>query len=143
MFSVAKGSGWQVRNLTQRLNDSIRSISVAPERAYLAVAYESGMISCYAFPQNLEQLAPTLTFRAHKAPILRCSVAPEGHYVATASSDKTVIIWDTSGGGVQQVSKLEGHSKWVWDCVFSVDAAYLVTASSDMSARLWEVASGM
>jgi G protein beta subunit-like protein len=36
----------------------------------------------------------------------------------------------------------EGHTRWVWDCVFSVDAAYIVTASSDTTACLWDSSSG-
>lgn len=40
-----------------------------------------------------------------------------------------------------QVTELQSHQRWVWDCAFSADSAYLVTVCSDHYARLWEVAS--
>ena len=60
--------------------------------------------------------------------------------LATTSSDKTVKLWNLDGLGLERT--LNGHSRWVWDCVFSGVAAYLVTASSDGSARLWDCSSG-
>jgi G protein beta subunit-like protein len=61
-------------------------------------------------------------------------------YLATASADHTVKLWNTKKFKVSKV--LEGHQRWVWDCVFSADSAYLVTGSSDQVAKLWDVAQG-
>ncbi|KAG2259279.1 hypothetical protein Bca52824_078573 [Brassica carinata] len=85
----------------------------------------------------------------------------EVRYLATASSDKTVKIWNVDNFTLDKVltgmismylisisfsssklnhqSYLTGHQRWVWDCAFSVDAKFLFTASSDMTARLWSV----
>ncbi|CAI0377237.1 unnamed protein product [Linum tenue] len=61
-------------------------------------------------------------------------------YLATASSDHTVKIWNVDGFTLEKT--LTGHQRWVWDCVFSVDGAYLITASSDSTARLWSMSTG-
>lgn len=100
--------------------------------------------------------------------ILKCLISPDVRQLATASSDKTIKLWnlDTFAldrtltgacmcgaacvGDAQQVSRpvlhpnciCTGHQRWVWDCVFSVDAAYLVSASSDCTARLWDLSTG-
>ncbi|CAL1387554.1 unnamed protein product [Linum trigynum] len=58
-------------------------------------------------------------------------------YLATASSDHTVKIWNVDGFTLEKT--LTGHQCWVWDCIFSVDGAYLITASSDSTAKLWSM----
>ena len=57
--------------------------------------------------------------------------------LATCSSDKTVRIWNTTDYTLSKT--LQGHNRWVWDCVFSSASDYLVTASSDNMARLWDI----
>ncbi|KAL5848108.1 hypothetical protein ACOSQ4_006121 [Xanthoceras sorbifolium] len=61
-------------------------------------------------------------------------------YLATASSEHTVEIWNVDGFTLEKT--LVGHQRWVWDSVFSVDGAYLITASSDTTARLWFMQTG-
>jgi WD40 repeat protein len=89
-------------------------------------------------------------------------------YLATASSDSTVKLWNIRGllaqsekradpgdslpsspetstarpRPIEPTKELRGHQRWVWDCVFSADSAYLVSASSDHTARLWDISAG-
>jgi G protein beta subunit-like protein len=61
--------------------------------------------------------------------------------LATTSADHTVKLWNC-GKDFSLSRTLNGHQRWVWDCVFSADSAYLVTASSDQVARLWDLSQG-
>ncbi|KAK6926969.1 WD40 repeat [Dillenia turbinata] len=87
---------------------------------------------------------PLHKLQAHNSCILKCLLSPElcdpQRYLATASSDHTVKIWNVDGFTLERT--LMGHQRWVWDCAFSVDGAYLLTASSDATARLWNVTNG-
>lgn len=78
---------------------------------------------------------------------LKCRLSPDMSCLATASSDSTVKLWNVSDflsahTPVQPTTILQGHQRWVWDCVFSLDSAYLVSASSDHTARLWDLSTG-
>ncbi|KAI3937895.1 hypothetical protein MKX01_027822 [Papaver californicum] len=97
--------------------------------------------SCELTMTNFE---PLHKLQAHNGYILKCLLSPEfcgpHRYLATASSDHTVKIWNVDGFTLEKT--LVAHQRWVWDCVFSVDGAYLITASSDTTARLWKMDSG-
>lgn len=109
---------------------------------------------------------PTSKIQAHQTYITKCAFSPSGDYLATASADHTVALWQfasTDGNSIDDDDDevdgnsipsdvtddalhlrhtFEGHLKWVWDCAFSADSAYLVSASSDNTARLWSISSG-
>ena len=48
----------------------------------------------------------------------------------TASTDKTVRIWDTETH--QQIGLLAGHGEAVFSAAFSPDSRHVLTASSDL-----------
>jgi WD40 repeat protein len=60
--------------------------------------------------------------------------------VASASSDKTVQIWNIQAGECEQV--LKGHSDGVRSVVFSRDSKKVVSASEDQTIRIWNAEMG-
>ncbi|MBC7425263.1 MAG: WD40 repeat domain-containing protein [Bacteroidia bacterium] len=63
-----------------------------------------------------------------------------GKLMASASSDKTAIIWDMVTGKPLQI--LKGHEWKVTSVKFSADGKYLVTGGNEGSVMLWEVETG-
>jgi len=129
--------------LVPEVGTAVRSISVASDASLVVAANNHG--TCYVWRLLREStmathFEPLHKLNAHNGYILKCLLSPDVQYLATASSDKTVKLWNLDGFKLEK--ELKGHQKWVWDCVFSVDAAYLVTASSDTTARLWDLSSG-
>ncbi len=129
--------------LVPEVGTAVRSISVASDASLVVAANNHG--TCYVWRLLREStmathFEPLHKLNAHNGYILKCLLSPDVQYLATASSDKTVKLWNLDGFKLEK--ELKGHQKWVWDCVFSVDAAYMVTASSDTTARLWDLSSG-
>jgi WD40 repeat protein len=60
--------------------------------------------------------------------------------LASASSDRTVRIWDPATS--QCLSTLEGHSNSVNSVAWSHDATRLASASFDRTVRIWDPATG-
>jgi hypothetical protein len=63
-----------------------------------------------------------------------------GRWLATASKDQTIIIYDTTSFTV--LHRLEGHTKEVTYVAWSPDDSKLVSCSLDTNARVWDVATG-
>ncbi|KAI8055309.1 WD40-repeat-containing domain protein [Syncephalis plumigaleata] len=64
----------------------------------------------------------------------------DGRYLASASKDRTAIIWETTN--YQMVHKLDRHTGEVTYVSWSHDDTRLLTCSNDKHARVWNVQSG-
>jgi len=119
----------------------VKSVSISSDASMVAAANNKG--KCFVWKladEDTSKFEPFQKIEAHPRYILKCLFSPDTKYLATASADHTVKLWNTKKFTLQKT--LSGHQRWVWDCVFSADSAYLVTGSSDQVARLWDVAQG-
>ncbi|KAJ5249441.1 hypothetical protein N7524_011757 [Penicillium chrysogenum] len=80
------------------------------------------------------------TLEGHSRSAKSIAWSPDGSQLASASSDKTVRIWDTATG--QCLSTLKGHSKSVESIAWSPDGSRLASASDDSTIRTRDPATG-
>ncbi len=120
---------------------AVRSVNVASDGSMVVAANNRG--TCFVWRLDAaNQFEPLHKVDAHNNTYcLKALLSPDVKYLATASSDKSVKIWNIEDN-FSLDKTLVGHQRWVWDCAFSADSAYLVTASSDKTARLWDLSSG-
>jgi len=80
------------------------------------------------------------TLDEHSRSVWRLAFAPSGSKLASASSDRSAIIWDAVSNSVHQ--RLTGHRGYVGAVAFSADGAWLATGAGDEKVRLWKVSEG-
>jgi hypothetical protein len=87
------------------------------------------------------QLSPLVReLKAHGGAVRRAAFSPDGASIVTATSDRTVRVWNATSG--EMLGELKGHSNTVNCAAFSPNGARIVTASFDGTARVWNAVSG-
>jgi WD40 repeat protein len=89
---------------------------------------------------SVDQLQFLRTLERHQSSITDLSFSPDSQYLASSSSDGSILIWDIHHGSVLTI--LDGHAKAVHSLDFSPDGYSLASGSDDGTVKIWEVASG-
>jgi WD40 repeat protein len=73
-------------------------------------------------------------------PVISMSLSPDGKYMLSGNSDRTVQIWDMESG--KEIRTMRGHTDYVNSVSFSPDGKLALSASADNSLKLWDALSG-
>ena len=108
-----------------------------PAGTQLAVGLENGEIELYNQEEGAYRLLTTL--KGHSRGVRSVCYRPDGHQLASGSSDKTVGLWDTTSQ--QLVTMLKGHSAGVMSVCYRPDGKQLASGSLDNTVGLWDATS--
>ncbi|MEU4540051.1 hypothetical protein AB0G15_34945, partial [Streptosporangium sp. NPDC023825] len=81
-------------------------------------------------------LALTYTLATHIGLVSAVAISSDGTWLASASHDGTVRIWNTDGS---QRHILSGHTDWVSAVAIAPDGTWLASASDDGTIRIWNI----
>jgi len=68
------------------------------------------------------------------------AVSPDGCFIVSGSSDRTVKVWEAESGRL--LRSLEGHTGGVNAVAVSPDGRFIVSGSDDHTVKVWETESG-
>jgi WD40 repeat protein/tRNA A-37 threonylcarbamoyl transferase component Bud32 len=91
-------------------------------------------------PQIIPQINMIYACTGHNRRVTGAVWSPNGRFIATASFDRTVRIWQASNG--QHLTTCKGHMHRVTSLAWSPDGRHLASTSYDHSAYIWDAATG-
>lgn len=80
---------------------------------------------------------PIARMTGHQQLINHASFSPDGHFVVSASFDKSLRLWDGFTG--KFVATFRGHVGPVYQVSWSPDSRMLVSASKDSTLKVWSM----
>lgn len=82
----------------------------------------------------------TVILEGHAGVVCAANYSNDGKYIVSASTDRTVCIWDAFTGKLRVT--LNGHENTVLYAVFSPDDRFVASASKDKTIRIWNSETG-
>jgi WD40 repeat protein len=80
------------------------------------------------------------TLAGHLSYVMSVAIAPDGKTLASASSDRTIKIWNIVTG--EELHTLKGHHEGVVKVAFSHDGKIVASGSNDRTIKFWDIATG-
>ncbi|KIW01327.1 uncharacterized protein PV09_07102 [Verruconis gallopava] len=91
-------------------------------------------------PSGPTPTKPVARLNGHQKQINHVTFSPDGLYIASASFDNSVKLWNSRDG--KFILTFRGHLAPVYQCAFSADSRLLVSSSKDTTLKCWDVRTG-
>ncbi len=110
------------------------------QKGIVFLEYLLAEIALLSKPTQTGTAPLTAIFDKHADLVNSVTFSPDGQTLATASSDRTIRLWDTRA--LAPKTLLIGHTDTVSSITFSPDGQTLASASPDTTIRLWDTRTG-
>jgi serine/threonine protein kinase/WD40 repeat protein len=118
------------RRLGVAVQNQIRGLNFDPSGRRLRFVTPAGKLGCWDWDQNAAVPGPGLG-------ALQWAPAPGGRWVATANSDRAVVIYDLDAG--VPVLTLPPEESDVWTLAWAPDCRRLAVGTSDGAVSVWDL----
>jgi WD40 repeat protein len=133
---LANYPGWEMLwSLGERERLGVLSVDYALDRSEIAFGKISSGVTVVE-----AKTGATLANLHLPVPVGDVAYSPDGRWLATASDDNKIRLWNTSDYSL--ALSLVGHTNYVNGVAFSPDSRLLVSGSHDHKVGLWDVETG-
>jgi Prp8 binding protein len=88
-------------------------------------------------------LAPVVRLTGHGGAVNGVAFSPRGRLLASASTDRRVLLWSLAAGDAcENYALLSGHENAVTQVRWARDELHLASSSADRTVRWWDAESG-
>lgn len=113
-------------------NTKLWAVAISPADQVVAIGDESGLIKTFRLFSN----EPVKSLIGHISPINDIKFSKDRRFIASASKDKTVRLWNRENLNAQPIT-LSDHPTWVWTVAFSPDDEQILAGTQETVVRAW------
>lgn len=126
---------WDVATMTattlyHNSESGLYAVSFAPRDGTIVVGAANGLVRILSGSTLLRELS------GHESSIQDIKFNHAGNFMATASKDKTVRLWNLDNLKEQPI-KLYDHPNWVWTIAFSPNDEQLLAGTQEQIIKSW------
>ena len=126
---------WDTQNFEQRLvyqntRAGLYAVSFHPDGNQLIIGDANGLLKIIMGGMVVRELA------GHTSTIQAIEMNHSGSFMATASRDKTVRLWNLKNLKEQPIV-LKDHPTWVWSITFTPDDEQILAGTQEQIIRSW------
>jgi COMPASS component SWD3 len=103
-------------------------------------AWESPSVDALTTVDEWNWKLMPLTLAGHASSVDDCAIGSDSSYLVSASSDRTVRVWNVVDGAVRLT--ISAHDRHVTGCSISPDDTLLASVSSDATLKVWDLRDG-
>ena len=117
----------------------VRTVCISPDSKYALCATHWKTLATIDI-DRMKITSRNNAFSGHTSDINSICFSPDGNFVVSGSSDKTLILWDFATS--EEVISFYGHKGAITSVGFSCDGKYIISGSTDSTVRIWDVGTG-
>lgn len=125
-----------IENVPQQTYGAALLFSATPATSFMQTLFK------HEIPRHISlRLLNEMSSEQHSGAVTSIAFTQDSTYLASASDDGTIRIWNSLNGLCRIV--LEGHRYSVEALAFSQDSRFLISGSFDCSVKFWDTSSGV
>ncbi|HEY0455443.1 MAG TPA: DUF1549 domain-containing protein, partial [Verrucomicrobiae bacterium] len=97
-----------------------------------SLAGQAGFIRIVSLPDG-----KVTSWRAHNDAIYAIDLSSDGKFLATASGDKLIKVWEIASH--KEIAQLEGHTTQVLGVAFNTNATQVISCGVDKQLKVWDI----
>jgi WD40 repeat protein len=120
--------------IVSKTSSTVGGAALSPDGQTFVIGGAEGKLELW----NTHHSGLQTMLEGHKGRIWSVAFSPDGKWIASASWDGTIGLWQPNG---RNIRFLRGHNGLVWDVAFSRDGRTLASSADDGTIKLWNLAS--
>ncbi|KAJ6833284.1 protein JINGUBANG-like [Iris pallida] len=128
-----------IESIPDAHHDAINAVAVSKD-GFIYTGSADMTVKVWKKLPSAKNISLVATLERHKSAVNALALSTEGTVLYSGACDRSVVVWEGGGGGMEAVGALRGHTKAI--LCLSTMADLVCSGSADKSVRVWRRGGG-